>query len=518
MESNGQDNSRRGRKIFTRLLYPLIAVFGVLHFLVVPAASAPQGNPPARMEKYKAPDGSFALYKPPGWNVGAKAVEHGRAVTVSEPGGRSFAVMRTLKIKDRKGNTAALASRMMKDLRPAVSGLSLVWAKSTEDRRRTVIEIRYTDARNMPMRGRYYFNSKYPDATVFGYEAPVKEIDALRPTLLSVISNFTILDPSGASKDAPPVVSPRGISDLPMEEQRAKDGSFSMLIPKGWKMEGARGQLLCVPPEDGIAGVIFAPVGFWGPSQIPNFDGSRIPGVIHSPYLHPVDALIVAMRATGSRNHKIFDRASDPKRARDASAFLKQAMEVETATVAFDSRTGVRCRGYYDVMASSPMPSEQWGINITGVWAPEKELPGYLPSLAKMAGSYRINERFAKEYVREGMENVRRMARENSERMARNAQELRESSMAAYQERQRSQEYIDYKRTGYIRGEQEWVSEAEGGALYKSDHWGLSREGERKIEGQDFNYYNYKGQNPRYNETMTPVDSSREVYESVYGK
>jgi hypothetical protein len=90
--------------------------------------------------------------------------------------------------------------------------------------------------------------------------------------------------------------------------------------------------------------------------------------------------------------------------------------------------------------------------------------------------------------------------------------------MAAYRERQKSMEYIDYKRTGYIRGEQEWVSQAEGGALYKSDHWGLSREGKTVVEGQDFNYYNYKGQNPRYNETMTPVDISREVYESVYGK
>ncbi len=504
--------------MLARILCSVTAVCCAFHLSAPAAMAAPQGNPPARMEKYKAPDGSFALYKPPGWAVDAKAVEHGKAVTVSGPGGGSFAVMKTLKIEDRKGNTAVLASRMMKALRPAVSGLSLVWAKSTKDRRRTVIEIRYTDARNVPVRGRYYFNSQYPDATVFGYEAPEKEIDALRPTLLSVISNFTILDPSGAAKAAPPDASPRGISGLPLAEQGAKDGSFSMLVPKGWKMEGAKGQLLCVPPGDGIAGVIFAPVGFWGPSQIPNFDSSRIPGVIHSPYLHPVDALIVAMRATGSRNHRILDRASDPKRAREASVFLKQAMEVETATISFDSKSGVRCRGYYDVMASSPMPSGQWGINLTGVWAPEKELPGYLPSLAKMAGSYRLNERFAKEYVQQGMENVRRMARENSERMARNAQEMRESSMAAYQERQRSQEYIDYKRTGYIRGEQEWVSEVEGGALYKSDHWGLSREGERKIEGQDFNYYNYKGQNPRYNETMTPVDSSREVYESVYGK
>ncbi len=502
----------------TALLRSLIAVSVACLLLASPAIPAPKGNPPARMEKYKAPDGSFALFMPPGWSVESRAIGRGRSVTVSDPGGAAFAVMKTLKIEDRKGNTAALAADMMKELRPAAPDLALVWARSTEDRRRTVIEIRYTAGRNVPMRGRYYFNAQYPDATVFGYEAPEKEIEALRPTLLSVISNYTVLDPSGAAKADPPPEPPRGISGLPLEKRTAKDGSFSMLVPKGWKMDGAKGQLLCVPPGDGIAGVIFAPIGFWGPSRIPNFDGSRIPGVIHSPYLRPVDALIVAMRATGSRNHKVLERASDPARAREASAFLSQAMEVETATLSFDSKSGVRCRGHYDVMAASPMPSGQWGINVTGVWAPEKDLAGYLPSLAKMAGSYRLDERFAKDYVRRGMENVYRMARENSERIARNAQEMRESSMAAYRERQRSQEYIDYKRTGYIRGEQEWVSEVEGGALYKSDHWGLSREGERKIEGQDYNYYNYKGKNPRYNETMTPVDSSREVYESVYGK
>ena len=134
--------------------------------------------------------------------------------------------------------------------------------------------------------------------------------------------------------------------------------------------------------------------------------------------------------------------------------------------------------GIYDVSGSRPLPSGQWGITVSGIWAPEKELPGYLPSLVKMAESYRIDERFATEYVRRGLENLRRMARETSEKMARNAREIRESSMAAYQERQKSLEYIDYKRTGYIRGEQEWLSEAEGGALYKSDHWGLAARGD----------------------------------------
>lgn len=499
-------------------LRSLMAACAACLLIASPAMPAPKGDPPVRMEKYKAPDGSFALFKPPGWSVEAKPAAAGKVVTVSAPGGGSFAVMKTMKVKDRQAKTTALARRMMKDLEPTVSGLGLVWARSTDDRRRTVIEFRYADARGVPMRGRYYFNLQHPDATVFGYEAPEKDIEALRPTLLSVISNYTVLDPSGAAKAGPHPEPSRGISDLPLEKRTANDGSFSMLVPKGWKMDGAKGQLLCVPPGDGIAGVLYAPVGFWGPSRIPNFDSSRIPGVIHSPYLRPIDALIVAMRATGSRNHKVLERASDPARAREASVFLKQAMEVETATLSFDSKSGVRCRGHYDVMASSPMPSGQWGILVTGVWAPEKELSGYLPSLARMVGSYRLDERFAKEYVRKGMENVYRMARENSERIARNAQEMRESSMAAYRERQKSQEYIDYKRTGTIRGEQEWVSEVEGGVLYKSDHWGLSREGERYIEGQDYNYYNYRGKNPRYNETMTPVDSSREVYESVYGK
>jgi hypothetical protein len=169
-------------------------------------------------------------------------------------------------------------------------------------------------------------------------------------------------------------------------------------------------------------------------------------------------------------------------------------------------------------MAFQPLPSGQWGITVMGVWAPQKEFADYLPSLARIAESFQINEQFAKEYVRQGLENLRRLTKETAEKAARSAQDIRESSMAAYRERQKSMEYIDYKRTGYIRGEQEWVSQAEGGALYKSDHWGLSREGKTVVEGQDFNYYNYKGQNPRTNETMTPVDISREVYESVYGK
>src|SRR4030067_1438031 len=122
---------------------------------------------------------------------------------------------------------------------------------------------------------------------------------------------------------------------------------------------------------------------------------------------------------------------------------LKRGADVETASLSFDSRTGVRCKGVFDVTAFHPLPSGQWGITVMGIWSPEKEIAEYLPSLLRMSESYHINEQFTEDYVRRGLENLRRMTRETSEKAARAAREIRESSMAAYQERQRSMEYID---------------------------------------------------------------------------
>jgi hypothetical protein len=470
------------------------------------------------MEKYTSPDGAFALYKPPGWTVEAKESEGGRTVTVCGPGGGSYAVMKTTKIKDPKERATVLASRMVKELAGSAPDLKLLWAKSTEDRRRTVMEIRYTNPRNVPVRRRCYINLRYPDATVFGYEAPEKEIDALRPTLLSVISNFTLLDPSAAAKaSGASAKAPKKVEIPPMSQRTAKDGSFHILVPQGWRLEGGKGQALVSTPGDGVAGFASLSSTFWGPSQI-GFDASRIPGAVRSPYLHPAEALILAMRSTGSRNHRIVERKAENEKARQYAAALRTNVEVETVSIVYDSKTGVQCQGFFEVMASRPLPSGQWGILLFGIWAPQKELPAYMPTMTQVADSYRIDQRFAREYIRQGNENLSRLIKRTADTIARTNREISEMQASSARERQRSQDYIDYKRTGVIRGEQEWVSEVEGGALYKSDAWGLSREGERKIEGQDYNYYNYKGQNPRYKEDMTPVDSSREVYESVYGK
>jgi hypothetical protein len=48
----------------------------------------------------------------------------------------------------------------------------------------------------------------------------------------------------------------------------------------------------------------------------------------------------------------------------------------------------------------------------------------------------------------------------------------------------------------------------EGGTLYHSDRWGTRNTATGDYyEGQPYNYFNYTGDNPKYNEHMTAIDS-----------
>jgi hypothetical protein len=409
------------------------------------------------------------------------------------------------------GDAAKLAAAFLRELRAGRPGFELLRTRCSADRRHAVAEARWKGSGGREFQGRYVVNVGAGEATVFGMEGEAAGFERARPLLVSVISNFTPLGPAAKAAPAPAPL------DLRLAERRLPDGSASLLVPAGWRLLGERGAVLAAPEGDGVAGFVATVAPFWGPSSVPHFSPPQIPGVIHAPYMKPVDALVAFMKATGSRDHRVLERAEDRERAAQATAFLRRGVDAEKAVLTFTSRDGVRCWGAFEVAGFQPLPSGQWGIAVGGIWAPHAELLAWLPGLRRVAESYAIDQRFAEEYVRAGMANAQRMARETSQKAARYAGEMRASSMASFRERWRSDAYIDYKRTGTIRGEQEWLSQAEGGVLYKSDHWGLSREGRTVVEGQEFNYYNFQGENPVTRESMTPVDVSREVYENVYG-
>jgi len=89
--------------------------------------------------------------------------------------------------------------------------------------------------------------------------------------------------------------------------------------------------------------------------------------------------------------------------------------------------------------------------------------------------------------------------------MSRYADEMRQASLSSHQERMRSGDFISYKFSTYMRGEQEWVTGLNGGAIVKTDHWGLSVGGRYVVEGPPFNYYSFQGE--KYG--LIPVDVSR---------
>ena len=140
--------------------------------------------------------------------------------------------------------------------------------------------------------------------------------------------------------------------------------------------------------------------------------------------------------------------------------------------------------------------------------APADRFEQAVPALATMLASYRINDQYAQRYIEAGLARLRQMQQQTAQMVAQNARDIPAMMQAAYDERQRSMDYIDYQRTNYIRGQTDWISNMEGGAVYHADSWGTQNTftGER-WDGSPFNYVNFEGQNPKYNEGMTPIDS-----------
>jgi hypothetical protein len=456
-------------------------------------------------------DGTFGLYKPKGWKVGTQRYPNGRMVFVTDPKNVSYVSVLFLEKIDSNLDSVTFAGATLKNVAKQMSGIKILEARSSRDRTHTMVKYQRPGSQNILIEGRYCFNVKRPTALVTGYEGPAKHLKERVPALLTVIANITILDDQAYQRLATQRKD-QGPAMLPMRQASAPDNTCSLMVPQGWNLTAGKGAAVCASPDEN-AGFIFTTVGFVARSRIPYFDSSKMPG-LHYEYMRPIDALIVAARHMGTSNHKVLERHANRSAAMEGSAFLKKQVDAEIALISYTNRKGVPCIGYYDVVGSVPDNAGQWGIIPMGFWAPQSQFAQYLPSLIKIAESFRINEQWASEYVRQGMAKVREMMKTTSSMMSRYAEEMRQSSLAAHQNRMRSSDFISYKFSTYMRSEQEWVTGLEGGKIYTSDHWGLSSGGKTIVEGPPFNYYNYRGD---YEYGHIPVDSSREVFEAVKG-
>jgi|GEM_PF-848426 len=460
-------------------------------------------------EYFVAADGAFGLYKPKGWKVGTQKYTDGKMIYVTDAKELAYVNLIFLEKIDPAHDSVSFAKATLQNIKRQIPDLKITMARTSRDRLKTVVEMQRSGAGQIIIKSKYTFHINRPQALIIGYEAPANQFKEMVPTLMTIVANITLFDEQAYKK----MSGRKGAvaSIRPMHLRRAPDGTCEILVPEGWELQAAKGAALC-HGQGGDIGYIFTIIDFVGQSQIPYFSSSQIPGNLRYSYMPPGEALSVAMSHYGSRNLRIIERYPNPQVAQQTSMFLKRRADAENVLISFHSKRGTSCIGYYDVLGLHPTYAGQWGIIVNGFWAPESSFGQDLPSLIKIAESYKINEQWAREYVRQGMERLKELMKKTSSMMSRYAEEMRQSSLAAHQNRMKSSDFINYKFSTYMRGEQEWVTALEGGQIYKSDHWGLSKEGQTIIEGQPFNYYNYKGD---YQYGHIPVDISREVYEAV---
>jgi hypothetical protein len=400
------------------------------------------------MQKVVTDKASFVLYVPKGWKVQEAAEGQAIQVIASDPSGRSSVFFSTG--ADPQGaNVTSLAKREAAKLGRASPDLEIRSALASRDGSSLVFDGTYSP----PKRGKTEFRSwvslqggQFACARI---EAPAGQLTAMKPTLITVLSNIRVM--KGAVAPAA-FAAPVRVQMVPY---RLRDGSASFEIPQGWQCQD-HGKGTFVAGNSGGYSFISGSVELLTPQMRVNQ-----PGILVSQYLAPSQAWqFITGRyglASGMRFEKVIPRAD----------MARQMGQVYTA---------------------GPVTVEEF--------------------IYTMLASYKINDRWAQEYVAQGARRLREMQQQTSAMVARNAQEIRQMMQAAYDERQKSMDYIDYQRTSYIRGQQDWISSMEGGAVYRSDSWGTKNmaTGEYR-EGKPYDYVNFEGKNPKYNEQMQPVDS-----------
>ena len=291
---------------------------------------------------------------------------------------------------------------------------------------------------------------------------------------------------------------------MPLTPYRLRDGSASFQMPQGWKCQDfGKGAFIASDPGDtssfsvGSAEVLSPQLGV------------RVPGAVVAPFMPPNQAWRLLTEQTGLVSRLQFEKVIPRQDIMQEMARVYTAgpVAVEELIYTCDVK-GRRCKGYTFGFSFGSRLGANWTFRHMTVGAPVDQFESFIPTFSAMTQSFRYNEQWMANYIAQGAQRLRQLQQQTASMVSRNAEDIRRMMQAAYDERQKSMDYIDYQRTNYIRGQQDWVSSMEGGAVYHTDSWGAKNTATGEYwEGQPYDYVHFKGKNPKYNEEMTPIDS-----------
>jgi hypothetical protein len=473
-----------------------LSVAALFPALETPADEPATQSAGAAMEKYVSQDAIFLLYKPKGWSVTEGAQPGFRTVLVTDPAGSGEAAM-FVGTSPTGEDTVALARRFLGGIGQQFPDLQLIEASVSRDQHRVAVSARFTHPSAGPREFRCWVSGRGTEFMFESIETPAGALERTRPLLLTILANVRVFKGAFAAQGAAP--------PLPaLMPHRLSDGSASFQLPQGWGCkELGKGCFLAGDPSGRYAFIV-ASAEVLTPQL-----GVRVPGVPVAPYQAASQAMQMLCTWQGVASDMRFEQViprQDVARQM-AQVYTVGPVTVEEFVYTCDTQAG-HTKGYTFGLSFGSRLNTNWGFRHLTVLAPVDKFDEALPTFEAMLKSYQIDDQWARNYVQQGMIRLRQLQRQTSALVARNAQDIHNMMQAAYDERQRSQDYIDYQRTSYIRGEQDWISGMEGGTVYHTDSWGTRNTTTGQTwEGKPYDYVNFEGRNPKHNEDMTPINS-----------
>lgn len=448
------------------------------------------------MKKIVTNQATFVVYVPEGWEAAEQSHGTCRTLTIADPGSGAEAALAHAVVTE--GEPIDVLISLWKTGLPQVNHVQLREAYISDEGRRIVLDGSYERGPGGRKTFRAWLCKGDGVATISRIDAPDGEFENQKQQLLTVLSNVRI------TKGSMLIRSDTAVEE-PLSEHRLADGSARFLLPQQWEVKdfGTCSFVATAPSEASC--FIVGKVQFLTPAL-----GVRAPGVPVSEYLPPHKALqLVATQGGLARDVRFLEVIPRTDINQQIGAvFTAGTVQAEEFVYTATSPAGVRTKGYTFGVSFRSRWDLEWQLWHMTVSVPEEDFADRAPMLARMMLSYRINDDFAARYIADGIARLRVLQRQTSELVARNASEIHSMMQAAYEERQRSWDYIDYQRTSYIRGQQDWISSLEGGRVYHTDSWGtLNTDTGAYYEGTAYDYVHFDGESPRYHEMMTPVDS-----------
>ncbi len=450
------------------------------------------------LRPYLAPNKLYALQVPAGWSVAETSEPGFFRIQVKSPDGTSAVDFAWAPNAQGRSNAVQYLLAYRQLLGRACRDVTFTDVHASRAYTQSVAVAAFTCG-GVAVKGRYYFESTPRGLSAQGYFAPERLLASQRVLLLNVMSSLAFIkkdqrpEPGGAE---PQYYRPELVA------RRAGDGSMSMKVPTDWEFIARAGRVV-TGARGGGPGFIYT--SFQGVPMVPN--ASIAQGLIGSRYLPPPQTLTYILRAFGHGDIRIAGAVQD---ARTSQAYLVGGFgraDAQDMVAYWTSPEGMPCVGAFKLINTLPSAVGVWTTVVSGIWAPEKDAYLYVPALEEIANSFSINDRFAKEYVRAGMERLKVLQAQTRQKMA-ELNRAREQNQRDWEERQRIKEFSDSKWDDYRRGNTYWVSDLEGGKVYATDPWGTrdTVTGDY-YEGGRYNWTNFQGENPRWPENMREISS-----------